>query len=392
MNATENLRATEAYVPELDGIRGVAIGIVVAAHYRLVPFVPGGFGVTLFFFVSGYLITSLFYAEFAERRTINIGQFYLRRWLRLTPPLLIFILLATLTHSFSRNFVGGDTVPAGTVLAALFYYTNYYDLFYQNQDAIIIPFGICWSLAIEEHFYIIWPAFLHRWIGHPTRMLVIVLSLCILALGCRFIARDILVLSPDYNYMATECRIDSILFGALLRVALETRWANTLIEVMRARATLMLALLALLVSFLIRNEEFRDTLRYTLQGVALMPCFVFVLSNRSTVVQRVLAAPAMVLIGRLSYSIYLFHLLARTPAEVYTGSPYGFVPVASGLVLTSVIALTIFYGVERPIGRVRQKLRARYIGALQDSVNQRVEVFKPGPGLNRPRPPEDVAT
>src|SRR5579859_2353449 len=86
--------ASEKYVGELDGIRAVAVSFVVFAHYRLIPHVPGGFGVTLFFFLSGYLITTLFYAEYQANKKISVGQFYLRRWLRLTPPLIISVAIA----------------------------------------------------------------------------------------------------------------------------------------------------------------------------------------------------------------------------------------------------------------------------------------------------------
>lgn len=79
------------YVKEIDGLRAVAIGIVLCAHYGAP--VPGGFGVTLFFFLSGYLITTLFFAEYQSSANIDIPRFYLRRWLRLTPPLIISVLV-----------------------------------------------------------------------------------------------------------------------------------------------------------------------------------------------------------------------------------------------------------------------------------------------------------
>src|SRR5580692_6939473 len=90
--------ATDKYVPELDGIRAVAIAFVVAAHYKLLPLVPGGFGVTLFFFLSGYIITTLFFSEYHLSNGIDIFRFYLRRWIRLTPPLLIMILVAVVFY------------------------------------------------------------------------------------------------------------------------------------------------------------------------------------------------------------------------------------------------------------------------------------------------------
>jgi peptidoglycan/LPS O-acetylase OafA/YrhL len=352
--------ASESYIRELDGIRAIAVCFVVFAHYHLVPYIPGGFGVTLFFFLSGYLITTLFYAEFQSTLNINISQFYLRRWLRLTPPLVIFVALATVFYRTSCHAVGGQPVPTGTVTAALLYYTNYYDLSWGMENYKVIPFGICWSLAIEEHFYLAWPWILRLNVRNPERLCLIVMALCVGVLIWRLAVRHILLLSTDYTYIATDCRIDSILYGALLRVLFETSWAPAVVRFLRAHMSRTLALVALLMMFIIRDRNFQETFRYTIQGVALMPLFTAVLcDDPKTLARRALSSPLMVLIGRLSYSIYLFHLLARTPGEVYFGSPYRVGAAISGLLLTSVAAYTLFICVERPIAGMRRRFRAR---------------------------------
>ena len=105
---------------------------------------------------------------------------------------------------------------------------------------------------------------------------------------------------------------------------------------------------------------FRETIRYSIQGVALMPFFTAVLvADPNTLVRRALASAPMVLVGRLSYSIYLFHLLALTPGEVYFGSQHSAETVISGLLLTGLISYILFIFVERPIARLRHRLRAR---------------------------------
>jgi len=222
----------------------------------------------------------------------------------------------------------------------------------------IIPFGICWSLAIEEHFYLAWPWILRRNIQNSQKLCLVIIGLCVSVLIWRCAARYILSVSTDYTYMATDCRIDSILYGALLRVLFETPWASAVVRLFRACRTL--SMLALLGTFLIRDDNFRETFRYTIQGVALMPFFTAVLSDDPmTLMRRALSCPPMVLIGRLSYSIYLFHLLARTPGEVYFGSPYQTGSVITGLLLTWAAAHTLFIFVERPIARLRRRFRAR---------------------------------
>ena len=217
-------------------------------------------------------------------------------------------------------------------MAALFYYTNYYDLVWQMDPDKVIPFGICWSLAIEEHFYLGWPLILRRNIQNPQRLCLIVVALCLGVLIWRLVARHALSLPTEHTYMATDCRIDAILYGALLRVLFETRWRLVVGRILHARWCRILAALLLLAMFVVRDDDFRETFRYSIQGIALMPLFAAVLSDHPrTLVRRVLASGPMVLIGRLSYSIYLFHLMARTPGEVYFGSPAQIGSIISGL-------------------------------------------------------------
>ena len=373
--------ASAGYVGELDGIRAVAVSLVVVAHYGLGFIVPGAFGVTLFFFLSGYLITTLFFAEYAAATAISVRRFYLRRWLRLTPPLLVFILLATVFHSVSRTSVGGDAVPVGTTLAALLYYTNYYDLFWNIAADKIIPFGICWSLAVEEHFYLLWPWVLRAGIRHTRSVFWAIVAVCAAVLAWRLIARYGLGLSSDYTYMATECRIDSILYGALLRLLFETQWAPAVVRFLRTPTCRIVAGLLLLATFVIRDEGFRQTVRYSIQGIALMPIFTAVLvDDPRSLLRRVLSSAPAVLLGRLSYSIYLLHLLARTPGEVVFGGPYRAGSIISGLLFVLTAAYLIHVLIERPMARLRRRLHehadaGRPIGAALSRVTGNQQAY-----------------
>ena len=356
--------ASDKYVRELDGIRAVAIGFVVCAHYRLLPLVPGGFGVTLFFFLSGYLITTLFFSEYHRSNGIDIFRFYLRRWIRLTPPLLIMVLVAVIFYRVTRVGVDGTPVPTGTIMAALLYYTNYYDLAWSMNENKISPFGTCWSLSVEEHFYLLWPLIIKFNINNPRKLVFVIVAACVAILLWRAVAHWILSVSSDYTGMATDTRIDSILYGALLRVLFETPWKITVVNILRMRVIRIIGVCIIILAFIIRDDGFRDTVRYSLQGIALMPLFTAVLMDPSdTLIRRILASPVMVLIGRLSYSIYLFHLISRTPGEMIFGSPWRIESVVSGLLVTASISYLLLIFVERPLGRLRHRLR-RERGAL----------------------------
>jgi peptidoglycan/LPS O-acetylase OafA/YrhL len=131
----------------------------------------------------------------------------------------------------------------------------------------------------------------------------------------------------------------------------------------------------------IRDDNFRETVRYTLQGIALMPFFTAVLSdNPRSLLRTALAWPAVVLIGRLSYSIYLFHLLARTVGEYYLGSPFRPESVIIGLVLTACVSYALFILVERPMARLRHRFRP-HAGSIRTSQANAPEVDPPLAGL-----------
>src|SRR6266436_5378926 len=93
------------YVPAIDGLRALAIAAVIASHFGADGFIPGGFGVTLFFFISGYLITSLMIREYAEFGTVSISSFYIRRFLRLAPALMTMIVAVSLLFFAIFGFV-----------------------------------------------------------------------------------------------------------------------------------------------------------------------------------------------------------------------------------------------------------------------------------------------
>jgi peptidoglycan/LPS O-acetylase OafA/YrhL len=135
----------------LDGLRGIAILLVMGEHFRLPGFEQSGqVGVTLFFSLSGFLITSLLLADWAQAGRISFGTFYLRRAMRLLPALLL--MLAIIGPLMAAT--GHDWLQA--TLSALLYYANWAQVI-SGQLPVI---GHTWTLSIEEQFYIVWPALL----------------------------------------------------------------------------------------------------------------------------------------------------------------------------------------------------------------------------------------
>ena len=210
-------------IPSLDGIRAISVLIVVLGHSGLEALVPGGLGVTIFFFLSGYLITTLMLTEHKRTGGINILNFYTRRVFRLMPPLLVSLAIAYgLTYA---GLLSGGVTSTG-LAAQLLYFANYYGLFFDPGNTIPDGTGILWSLAVEEHFYIVYPLLMTLMLGSALRPRTIG---ALLGIGCLVVLawRIHLVQSPgfvsDRTYYASDTRIDSIIYGCILAVVTNPR-------------------------------------------------------------------------------------------------------------------------------------------------------------------------
>lgn len=226
------------YIPSLDGIRAVAFAVVFLSHAGLGRFVPGRFGVTVFFFLSGYLITTLMRMEMAKTGTIRFGQFYLRRVLRIFPPLYISLALA-----IALNLLGvlPGKMELPSVLAQVFHLTNYQAIYGSSQA---VPAGtvVLWSLAVEEHFYFGFP-FLYWWLTTQgftaKRQATTLLLICALTLLWRVILARGYGVDDLRTGFGTDTRIDSILFGSVMAV-----WYNPVLDppILRGTVTRIVAL------------------------------------------------------------------------------------------------------------------------------------------------------
>jgi peptidoglycan/LPS O-acetylase OafA/YrhL len=336
------------YIPALDGLRAVAILIVMASHYGGESFVPGGFGVTLFFFISGYLITSILISEMETTGTISVSDFYIRRFFRLAPALLTMIAGVTLLFEV---IVASPYIPQ--LLAALFYAMNYYQIF---GGANPMPLGVLWSLAVEEHYYLIFPALFALGWRWPRCFLIGLCLLLISILGWRTALVLKFHVSEYRTYMATDTRLDSILYGAILAAAVTL--SKRSIAWMQHWLVLAAAAATLLFTLVYRSSDFRETFRYSLQGLALMPIFYWVIfTQKDALVRRLLESNVLVWVGRISYSLYLWHfsVLYFFQKADDIGKPYQY--MAAAIVSLSIASLS-FYFIERPFQSLRNQFRA----------------------------------
>src|ERR1700732_3803088 len=197
---------TAFHLPSLDGIRGVAALIVFVSHCGLEELVPGGFGVTVFFFLSGFLITILLRNEYENTARISLKRFYLRRIYRIFPPM--YIVLCVLLTPFVLGRTHAIITTEG-LIAQFAQLTNYYVILH-GVHAIVPATAGMWSLAVEEHFYLLYPIGLifafKRW--NYRQIVMGLMCICALVLAWRYASAVIFGFSDDYTYTATECRID----------------------------------------------------------------------------------------------------------------------------------------------------------------------------------------
>ncbi len=206
------------HIPSLDGIRAVSFFIVFLSHAGLSGIVPGYFGLSLFFLLSGFLITTLLRMEFDRKNDVSLKQFYLRRVLRIFPPFyLVLGAAAILTY---QGFLQGTVWPSA-LLAQVCHVTNYYIIRHGWWDGIAPGTWVYWSLAIEEHFYLVFPVvyLVLRRTGVSRRNQAIgLLAACAVVLAWRCILVFGLHAHKDRVYLGTDTRVDSILAGCVLAI------------------------------------------------------------------------------------------------------------------------------------------------------------------------------
>ncbi|MBV9388006.1 MAG: acyltransferase [Chroococcidiopsidaceae cyanobacterium CP_BM_ER_R8_30] len=357
------------HLPSLDGIRAVSILLVFAAHAGLEKFVPGGFGVTIFFFLSGYLIATLLRIEFNKTRTVSFKRFYLRRALRILPTFYLVLGIAVLLTQF--HIFPGELHWPGTISLFLSF-SNYWRIF---EDASGQPLGtgVYWSLAVEEHFYLVFPwlyLMLQRQLAAPRQQALVLWAICAVVLVWRCILVYGFHTLEDRTYYASDTRADSIVFGCALAVygnpALDGK--GQVSEQVWKCLLLPLGFAGLLFSLMFRDPLFRETFRYSLQGISLYPVFIVALRYPYWGLFRILNLKWVSFLGVLSYSLYLLHYIVIyiIKSQLPIVHPIGQAILAFGL--SVLLAWGIYRLVEKPCAKLRKQLSNTEIGSMPGLV------------------------
>ncbi|WP_153798950.1 acyltransferase family protein [Foetidibacter luteolus] len=342
------LKKSVSYLPALDGLRGISILFVLSAHFKLLK--VGGFGVTIFFFISGLLITRLLITEFNKEHRIDLKNFFIRRVLRLYPPLLLFISVFCIYLLAVK-----EPIAIREIFASVFYFENYYYIYHQSDP---LHFRITWSLSIEEHFYLFFPFIFALFIKKPKILLAVISAFAALSLAHRLYISHVYNLNSFaelYNYSATTCRADSILFGCITSVVLYLDKKEKYLKLISSIPVYIAGAALIIISLGYKDEFFSQTFKYTLQGLGLailIPPIVY--NEKYSLFAKILATNPLAFIGKLSYSLYLFHSFVITAANHFL-TPESKIWYAVVVTGSFAFALGSYNLVEKPIMSLRRK-------------------------------------
>lgn len=355
-------QAKGRYVPALDGLRALAVLVVIAYHMHL-GWAPGGLlGVTMFFVLSGYLITGLLLKEYDDSGTISLSNFWLRRVRRIIPAVVFAVLGTALLCTIFNHALLTKMRP--DVLPTLFFFNNWWQIFHNVSyfEALGSPSPLThyWSLSIEEQFYLIWPVALlicmKAGVKRTTMQKGIIVLIVLSALEM------ILLFDPHADpsrvYYGTDTRAFSLLIGALLAFIwphqkLTVRAGNRMTPTGRLVFNVVgvLAVVGLIVMVVVTNGFEPFIYRGGLLLCSLLTAIaIAVLVHPISWISKVFELPPFVWIGKWSYSMYLWHfpiILLLTPANMQGGTPWWLCLIELALVIG--ISAFLYFFVENPI-------------------------------------------
>jgi len=302
------------YIPSLDGLRAVSIGLVFLAHVGGTAEVPaflarleriGNLGVKVFFVISGFLITTLLLKEHAQAGRISLKNFYLRRTVRIFPAFYAYIFVSVLLYLF-----GVVLLKQNDILYAVTYTMNYHDERAWQLNHL-------WSLAVEEQFYLVWPLLLCA-LG-PRRALICAAAAVLIAPTCRALMWYSFDASPTALTRRFQAVADALATGCLLagfynRLG-EVRWY---VQLLASRLFLFVPGTVLLVGLATaaHSRGLYYVVGQSICNFAIVICLHRYVLFPGTLGGRILNSRPLVFVGILSYSLYLWQEPFLIPMDV----------------------------------------------------------------------------
>lgn len=371
------------YLPSIDSLRALAVLAVIIYHVD-VNYLPGGFlGVDLFFVLSGYLISSLIIKEFRKTGTVNLYNFYIRRARRLLPAVYFMITVGLVVMVlFNEVLLRKSHLDAifGYIYSSNWWYI-FHKLDYFDSFGAQSPFKHLWSLAIEEQFYMIFPLLFLLVNGKKKskdgtyklnkKFLYVVLGLILVSLIAHILLFDINNISRIY--FGTDTRAFSLLVGVVgaILYPMERLHSKVTPQQNMVYSVVSLASIVTLITVMVYTSEYNTWLyRGGFLLVAILGLIVIISSGKQhTLMSKLLSFKPIVFIGKISYSLYLWHfpILVLTTPVSEIGNPNIFFVILR-IVLTFAVAIVSYVFVETPIRKLGFK---NYINVIFKKLKKR---------------------
>lgn len=360
-------------IPSLDGLRAVAVTLVIL-HHMEVRFIPDGRGVLTFFVLSGFLITWMMLNEQERDGTISVRNFYVRRVLRIFPAFYIFLGLSLVGRLISAGWPTTSTLY--DYLSAFTYTCNYR---FGLTPQIVHTSRHTWALAVEEQFYLLWPCIFLAFqndLRRLTRFLVaaiVFVDLYRLLLFFKFHVQE------KYLDFAFDCRADHILIGCLLAVLLKRGVLTPFWNFLTAYSGISLASLGLIVVSIDASFRFHLAYRFGI-GFIIDPILTALL-----LVQLIawgdswlwgwLNWPITRYVGQVSYGMFLYHMLAYRIVTSVLGRHFLWMDVFAVWTIALLMGAASFHIIELRALRLKSKFHSRPVR----SAGPLVESFELSP-------------
>ncbi len=329
----------------------------VMAFHAGTPFLKGGFiGVDVFFVISGFLITRLLSIEFSRSNTLNLKHFYIRRFLRLTPALIVMLFTTSILSMLFLDRSRAESNVIDAIIAAA-YLSNWARAFSVHAPDIV---GHTWSLSIEEQFYLMWPCIFLLAKKCITRPCVIALGAACIGIAS-WVARCFLfelTHSPERVYNGLDTRLDGLMFGCVIGILFSDASCTMMLAINHKalRYCCAISIIALLIMsvFCRWTNSWMIFIGYLASGVLTSIIIVSILELKESFVNsnRILTFSGIVWIGKISYGFYLWHYPVYRILQACGFR--GLVVITFGTAITFGIAALSFYAIEMPFLRLKK--------------------------------------
>jgi len=334
MNNTLLQKNNIGYVASLDGLRAVAVILVMMLHANFKLGWSGGLGVSVFFALSGFLITTLLLEEFSNSGTISFKGFYIRRTMRLFPPLYLMLLMVLAYALLFRSGTEQKLIVHDVMSSAAYVYNICWAWGWGIKELLLYH---TWSLGVEEQFYLLWPAILYAFLKCKQLNLLKYLLAVFIALVWMLKSMHL------FPGLASSIIKEAIFIGCLGALVRFTATKENIINGFTA-TILLFIILVLGIAPLKFTTQYNTV--FNLVSIFSILIILYLVESRNGLLNNLLSNRTIVFLGKISYSLYLWHLPVFRLFYYHSSLP-PFISFAAKFIVSFILAIASWYLIEQ---------------------------------------------